>query len=88
MNEAPSQQRAPELTEDDLRDAWQYLSAEERRQGFLLLPTALAEDFFLALPAAEMAALIVEKDALPSIKATPAPALKAAAKATGRKHVE
>ena len=38
--------------------------------------------------AVEMAALIVEKDALPSIKATPAPALKAAAKATGRKHVE
>lgn len=38
--------------------------------------------------AAEMAALIVEKDALPPLKAAPAPALKAAAKATGRKHVE
>jgi hypothetical protein len=38
--------------------------------------------------AAEMAALIVEKDALPALKATPAPSLKAAAKATGRKHVE
>ncbi len=38
--------------------------------------------------AVEMAALIVEKDALPPIKTNPAPALKAAAKATGRKHVE
>lgn len=41
--------------------------------------------------AAEMAALIVEKDALPAptlAKPTPAPSLKAAAKATGRKHVE
>jgi magnesium transporter len=34
---------------DDLRDAWPVLDAEERVEGFMLLPRDQADDFFLSL---------------------------------------
>jgi magnesium transporter len=37
------------LTPDELRDAWPVLDAEERMEGFHLLPREEAEDFFLEL---------------------------------------
>jgi magnesium transporter len=55
----PQAVTGPDLDEADLRDAWQYLSLEERRQGFLLLPHEQAADFFLALPAHEMSQLLL-----------------------------
>jgi magnesium transporter len=41
----------PGLTIQDLEDAWPVLTAEDRLEGFRLLPRSDAEDFFLTLPA-------------------------------------
>src|SRR5690349_4455344 len=47
------------LTRDDLRDIWIGLSADERLEGFGLLPKSEAEDFFLALPARDMSEVVL-----------------------------
>ncbi len=48
-----------ELSPDELRDAWPLLDLEERADGLRVLPRESAEDFFIALPAADHAALLV-----------------------------
>jgi magnesium transporter len=48
-----------QLTVEELRDIWVALSAEERVEGFRLLPKQAAEDFFLGLPARDKAELIL-----------------------------
>jgi magnesium transporter len=53
----------PGLSADELRDIWMILSAEERVDGFRLLPRTDAEDFFFELAAHDQAQLLV---ALPS----------------------
>ena len=51
--------RADGLTLGDLRDVWGALSGAERARGFQLLPRPEAEDLFLGLPGADMAALVL-----------------------------
>jgi magnesium transporter len=46
------------LDVEELRDAWPFLSLEERSDGLRILPHEEAEDFFIALPAGDQAALI------------------------------
>ncbi|MGN6106815.1 MAG: magnesium transporter [Kofleriaceae bacterium] len=48
-----------ELSADDLRDAWPLLDLEERNDGLRVLPREDAEDFFIALSAADQAALLL-----------------------------
>ena len=59
VNEGPT---APvddnELSVDELRDAWPLLDLDERGQGLRVLPREDAEDFFVALSAADHAALL------------------------------
>jgi magnesium transporter len=43
----------------DLRDAWPFLSREERVESFRRVPHATADDFFLSLSAAEQQELIL-----------------------------
>jgi magnesium transporter len=52
-------ERQEQLTVDELRDIWVALSPDERLEGFSLLPKAAAEDFFLGLPARDMAELVL-----------------------------
>jgi magnesium transporter len=52
-------ERQDRLTVEELRDIWVALSAGERLEGFSLLPKAGAEDFFLGLPARDMAELVL-----------------------------
>jgi magnesium transporter len=47
------------LTAEELRDAWPALSWEERIEGFHRLVRAEADDFFLELPPADQAALLL-----------------------------
>jgi len=47
------------LSEDELRDAWPLLDLDERGDGLRVLPREDAEDFFIALPAADQAALLI-----------------------------
>jgi magnesium transporter len=47
------------LTAEELRDAWPALSWEERIEGFHRLVRAEADDFFLELPPADEAALLL-----------------------------
>jgi magnesium transporter len=48
-----------ELDVDDLRDAWPLLDLEERADGLRILAREDAEDFFIALPAADQARLLL-----------------------------
>jgi magnesium transporter len=48
-----------ELSAEDLRYAWPLLDLEERSDGLRVLPREDAEDFFVSLPAADQAALIL-----------------------------
>jgi magnesium transporter len=48
------------LTLTDLRDAWPFLSRDERLDGFRLLPRAGQEELFLGLPARDTALLVQE----------------------------
>jgi magnesium transporter len=48
-----------ELSAEDLRDAWPLLDLDERGDGLRVLPREDAEDFFVSLPAADQAALIM-----------------------------
>lgn len=48
-----------ELSAEDLRDAWPLLDLDERGDGLRVLPREDAEDFFVSLPAADQAALIL-----------------------------
>jgi len=48
-----------ELTADELRDAWPLLDLEERAYGLRVLAREHAEDFFVSLPPADQAALLV-----------------------------
>jgi magnesium transporter len=48
-----------ELSAEDLRDAWPLLDLEERSDGLRVLPREDAEDFFVSLPSADQAALIL-----------------------------
>lgn len=48
-----------ELSALDLRDAWPLLDLEERSDGLRVLPREDAEDFFVSLPAADQAALLM-----------------------------
>ena len=48
-----------ELSSEDLRDAWPLLDLEERSDGLRVLPREDAEDFFVSLPAADQAKLIL-----------------------------
>ena len=48
-----------ELSAEDLRDAWPLLDLEERGDGLRVLPREDAEDFFIALSAADQAALLL-----------------------------
>ncbi len=50
---------AEELDVDDLRDAWPLLDLEERSDGLRILAREDAEDFFIALPAADQATLLL-----------------------------
>jgi magnesium transporter len=52
-------ERPDRLTVEELRDIWVALSADERLEGFSLLPKADAEDFFLGLAARDMAELVL-----------------------------
>src|SRR5262245_36421465 len=58
---------APDVEEpfsvEELREGWSLFDAEERGEAFHLLPRPVAEDFFLELPAADQAQLVL---ALPS----------------------
>jgi magnesium transporter len=59
---APVTAEAPaddELSAEDLRDAWPLLDLEERSDGLRVLPREDAEDFFVSLPAADQAALLL-----------------------------
>lgn len=47
------------LSADELRDAWQLLDLNERDEALQLLPREEAEDYFVALGAADQAALLV-----------------------------
>ncbi|MBX3157047.1 MAG: magnesium transporter [Deltaproteobacteria bacterium] len=47
-----------ELTVDELRDAWPLLDAGERADGLRVLSHEDSEEFFVALPAADQAALL------------------------------
>jgi magnesium transporter len=46
------------LTASDARDAWRLLSSNERLEAFQQMDLDESEDFFLALPAAEQAAIV------------------------------
>jgi magnesium transporter len=48
-----------ELSVEDLRDAWPLLDLDERSDGLRVLPREDAEDFFVSLPAADQAALLL-----------------------------
>ena len=48
-----------ELSALDLRDAWPLLDLEERGDGLRVLPREDAEDYFVALPASDQAALLM-----------------------------
>jgi len=48
-----------ELSADDLRDAWPLLDLDERGDGLRVLPREDAEEFFIALSAADQAALLL-----------------------------
>jgi magnesium transporter len=48
-----------ELSIEDLRDAWPLLDLDERGDGLRVLPREDAEDFFVSLPAADQAALLL-----------------------------
>jgi magnesium transporter len=47
------------LSSEDLRDAWPLLDLEERSDGLRVLAREDAEDFFIALPASDQAALLL-----------------------------
>lgn len=47
------------LSAGELHDIWPALSADERLEGFRLLPKPEAEDFFLSLAARDMAELVL-----------------------------
>jgi magnesium transporter len=47
------------LEPDELRDAWALLDLEERADGLKVLAHEDAEDFYIALPAADQAALLL-----------------------------
>jgi magnesium transporter len=47
------------LSAEDLRDAWPLLDLDERGDGLRVLPREDAEDFFISLPAADHAALLI-----------------------------
>src|SRR5262249_47309131 len=48
-----------QLTPDELRDAWPLLDLDERADGLRVLPREDAEEFFVALSAADQAALLL-----------------------------
>ncbi len=48
-----------ELSAEDLRDAWPLLDLDERGDGLRVLPREDAEEFFVSLPAADQAALLL-----------------------------
>jgi magnesium transporter len=48
-----------DLSEEDLQDVWPLLSPDDRLAAFSLVPRFEAEDFFLRLPAADQAALLL-----------------------------
>ena len=54
---------APEVEEpfsaEELREGWSLFDSEERSAAFHLLPRLVAEDFFLELPAADRAQLVL-----------------------------
>ena len=54
-----AQARERSLVAEELQQAWQVLSPEERLEGLRLLPHAEAEDFLLGLPAREQAELVL-----------------------------
>jgi magnesium transporter len=51
--------RDEELSVDELRDAWPLLDLEERGDGLRVLPREDAEEFFIALSAADQAQLLL-----------------------------
>jgi len=53
-----SPQSAP-LSMEELHEAWPVLSIDERLEGFRLLPSSVADDFFLGLSAREQSELIL-----------------------------
>ncbi len=55
----PSATEDDELSVEDLRDAWPLLDLDERGDGLRVLPREDAEDFFVALSAADHAALLL-----------------------------
>lgn len=50
---------ATELDVDELRDAWPLLDLDERADGLRILPREDAENFFIGLPAADQATLLL-----------------------------
>ncbi|MFP2962527.1 magnesium transporter [Myxococcus sp. 1LA] len=56
MMESP---QSAALSMEELHEAWPVLSIDERLEGFRLLPSSVADDFFLALSAREQAELIL-----------------------------
>ena len=55
-----------DLSEEDLQDVWPLLSPDDRLAAFSLVPRVEAEDFFLRLPAADQAALLLGAAGEPS----------------------
>src|SRR5581483_1670496 len=57
----PAQMRSPDdrCSAEDLREAWPFLAARERVDGFQTLPRPEAEEFFFELAAADQARLVV-----------------------------
>ncbi|MBL8881027.1 MAG: hypothetical protein JNG88_18075, partial [Phycisphaerales bacterium] len=55
MSDAP----AEKLAYSELLDAWPLLSAEDRIEGFRLLPRDEAEELFLALDSMDQADLLL-----------------------------
>ena len=57
---APAAPNVGRMDAASLLEAWPILDAEERVEGFELLDSATAADFFLGLPTREQADLITE----------------------------
>ncbi|MBI5546867.1 MAG: magnesium transporter, partial [Deltaproteobacteria bacterium] len=59
MTSPPSSQRAEGFTLADLQEAWPILAADDRAEGFRLLPRPDAEEFFLRLSTHDQARLLL-----------------------------
>jgi magnesium transporter len=59
MQTPPPQAEEDRFSPEELREVWRVLSAQERVEGFSLLPRSEEEDFFLSLSAADQLAVLL-----------------------------